>query len=120
MVEWIIKMMNRWSIDGHWLYDNVEDEYVMGKDKAYVHMFNVIYNQLQEKNNEEDFKKLLSELLDKKIYEADLKCGVQHKKAKVSNTCKDTRHEVSCILDTVFYWQGYLQGLNDLKKELDL
>ena len=41
-------MLERFQLDGHMLYDRVEDRWFCSKDKAYVHMFNVICEKLDK------------------------------------------------------------------------
>lgn len=40
--------MKRWIVEEHLLEDRVTHKFYHSKDKAYVDMFNVIYDELQE------------------------------------------------------------------------
>ena len=42
-------MFKRFIIDGHMIYDTVEDKWFQSKDEAYVHMFNVLFEELNKK-----------------------------------------------------------------------
>lgn len=42
------EMFERWLIEGHELIDVVDGKRFQSKDQAFVHVFNVIYNELQE------------------------------------------------------------------------
>ena len=44
--------LNRWVLDGHCLEDRKTQQYYYNKDKAIVHMFNVVYNELLELREE--------------------------------------------------------------------
>ena len=56
--------------------------------------------------------------IDEKIAEGNRNYKKRHLEAKIKNGDEEHRKEVSFILDTVFYWKGYVKSLEDLKKEL--
>ena len=40
-------MRKRFILDNHHLWDAVEDKFYGSKDRAYIHMINVLYEELQ-------------------------------------------------------------------------
>lgn len=50
--------LNRWVLDGHCLEDRKTKQYYYNRDKAIIHMFNVVYSELLELREElEEVKK---------------------------------------------------------------
>lgn len=73
---------------------------------------------LEQKELQKLIYKTVIDLIDEKIAEGNRNYKKRHLEAKIKNGDEEHRKEVSFILDTVFYWQGYVKSLEDLKKEL--
>lgn len=73
---------------------------------------------LEQKELQKLIYKTVIDLINDKITEGEGNYKKNHSKAKIKNIDKKYRKEVSLILDTVFYWRGYVKALEDLKKEL--
>lgn len=46
----MIKLIKRFVISDHMLQDTKEDKFYTSKDRAYVHICNVLYDELKEIN----------------------------------------------------------------------
>lgn len=56
----------------------------------------------------------LHQMIDNATYEVEKR----NMEAKIKNSSPDLRDQVSYILDSVMYWQGYLKAAEDLKNEI--
>ncbi len=62
-----------------------------------------------------DEKESLMNYIDKNLLEAYKEQSIKHKQAKEKIKHKETRLEASMCTDVVFYWQGYVRALEELK-----
>lgn len=61
-------------------------------------------------------KDSLVRVIDKNLLKGYHEQSLKHKEAKEKMEHKDERMEASIILDVVFYWDGYVKALEELKK----
>ena len=54
--------------------------------------------------------------IDKNLLKGYHEQSLKHKEAKEKMEHEDDRMEASIILDVVFYWDGYVKALEELKK----
>lgn len=70
-------------------------------------------HQLEKTQEEKDS---LVRVIDKNLLKGYHELSIKHKEAKEKMEREDERMDASIIIDVVFYWDGYIKALEELKE----